>query len=103
MQGSPREMIAGMNFYYTYVLESERDGNRYTGYTRDLQSRFEKHRKGRVESTRHRRPLKLIYYEACLTKEDAIRREKYFKTHYGTMFIKKRLKSYFTGRERQED
>jgi RNA recognition motif-containing protein len=31
-------------------------------------------------------------------EEDAKRREKYLKTHYGKMFLKNRLKSYFTGR-----
>ena len=43
------------------------------------------------------RDIPLIYYEACLKKEDAERREKYLETHYGQMFLKKRLKSYFTG------
>ncbi|MEJ2628686.1 MAG: hypothetical protein P8078_09040 [bacterium] len=38
-----------------------------------------------------------MYYEACVNKEDALRREKYFKTYYGRMFLQKRLKSYFTG------
>ena len=83
--------------YYTYVLISEKDGNKYVGSTKNLKLRFEQHEKGQVESTSNRRPLKLIYYEACLDKEDAMRREKYLKTHYGKMFIKKRLKSYFTG------
>ena len=32
-----------------------------------------------------------IYYEACLNQTDALRREKYFKTYYGKMFIKKSL------------
>ncbi len=27
------------------------------------------------------KPLELIYYEACLDKQDALKREKYFKTH----------------------
>ncbi len=83
--------------YYTYVLKSEKDGKNYTGYTNNLRSRFERHRKGLVESTRDIRPLKLIYYEACLNQQDATHREKYLKTHYGKMFIKNRLKSYFTG------
>jgi putative endonuclease len=69
--------------YYTYVLESEKDGKKYTGYTRNLKLRFKQHKEGKVESTRHRTPLKLIYYEACLSEEDAINREKYLKTHYG--------------------
>ena len=84
-------------FYYTYVLRSEKDGKNYTGYTKDLNLRFEQHNKGQVESTKYRRPLNLIYYEACLSQEDALRREKYLKTYYGKMFLKKRLKSYFTG------
>ncbi|NNL22651.1 MAG: GIY-YIG nuclease family protein, partial [Ignavibacteriaceae bacterium] len=57
--------------FYTYVLQSLKDYNFYYGYTNDLKSRIELHNKGRVESTRYRRPLKLIYYEACLNKDDA--------------------------------
>lgn len=83
--------------YYTYVLLSQKDNNFYSGYTENLKLRFEQHKKGQVESTRNRRPLKLIYHEGCLNQEDALRREKYFKTHYGKMFLRKRLKSYFTG------
>ena len=85
-----------MYYTYTYVLISGKDGKKYVGYTKNLKLRFEQHKRGQVESTRHRRPLKLIYYEVCLKKEDAERREKYLKTHYGQMFLKKRLKSYFT-------
>jgi putative endonuclease len=83
--------------YYVYILQSKKDKNLYAGFTRDLKSRFEQHQKGRVESTKDRRPVVLIYYEACLTQKDATKRERYFKTHYGKMFLKKRLKSYFTG------
>ena len=64
--------------FFTYVLESIKDGDKYSGFTKNLELRFEKHKKGLVESTKNRRPIKLIYYEACLNKDDAIRREKYF-------------------------
>lgn len=83
--------------YYVYILFSERDGKLYTGYTKNLKLRFEQHCEGLVKSTKNRRPLILIYYEACLNWQDATKREKYLKTHYGKMFLKKRLKSYFTG------
>lgn len=86
-----------MKFYFTYILHSERDKKYYTGYTKNLKLRFEQHSKGLVESTRERRPLKLIYFEACLCQKDALRREKYLKTYYGKMFLKNRLKSYLTG------
>jgi len=83
--------------HYKYVLQSEKDGRLYVGFTKDLKQRFELHKEGRVDSTKDRRPLKLIYYEACTDREDDTNREKHFKTHYGRMYLKKRLKSYFTG------
>ncbi len=90
-------------YYWVYVLLSEKDGKKYTGFTKNLPSRFEAHQKGEVNSTQHRRPLKLIYFEACLNKDDALHREKYLKTHYGKMFIGNRLKSYFTGLDKKKD
>jgi len=86
-----------MLLYYTYVLQSEKDNKFYTGYTKNIELRFEQHNKGLVQSTKFRRPLKLIYYEACLNQQDATHREKYLKTYYGKMFLKNRLKSYLTG------
>ncbi|MFC1608568.1 GIY-YIG nuclease family protein [Patescibacteria group bacterium] len=64
---------------------------------KNLKLRFEQHQKGLVSSTKNRRPLDLIYYEACLDRSDATKKEKCLKTHYGKMFLKKRLKSYLTG------
>ena len=86
-----------MQFYFTYVLQSMKDSKLYTGYTKDIELRFEQHQKGLVESTKDRLPLKLVYYEACLNQQDATHREKYLKTYHGKMFLKNRLKSYLTG------
>ena len=83
------------DFYFTYILRSEKDGKNYAGYTQNLNLRFEQHQNGEVPSTKYRRPLKLIYFEACLNQADALKREKYFKTHYGKMFLKNRLNNWF--------
>ena len=83
--------------FYTYVLMSEKDMQFYVGFTKDLKQRFELHLNGMVESTKDRRPLKLVYYEACLDRNDATKREKYLKTYNGRLFIRRRLKSYLTG------
>jgi putative endonuclease len=83
--------------YYTYVLQSIKDKGLYAGFTKNLKLRFEQHNKGRVESTKDRTPVKLIYYEACLDQDDATKREKYLKTYNGTRYLAKRLKSYLTG------
>jgi putative endonuclease len=74
-----------------------KDTGFYTGCTNNLKLRFEQHNKGLVESTRDRIPFNLIYYEACIDRSDAARREKYLKTFNGKRFLKRRLKSYLTG------
>jgi putative endonuclease len=84
-------------FFYVYVLESLLDGKRYIGYTSDLRRRLEEHQKGCSVSTKFRRPFRLVYYEACLNKEDARRREHYLKTTQGRRFLGLRLIVY--GRE----
>lgn len=80
--------------YYIYVLESMRDGKFYTGYTSDLKRRIVEHNNQSEFSTKARTPFKLIYYEACLSKEDAIAREKYLKSGMGKRYLRNRLKNY---------
>ena len=92
-----------IGFFHVYVLRSQKDGKNYMGYTDDLFLRFESHNSGKVKSTRHRRPLTLIYFEGCLNQQDATRRERYLKTHYGKMFLGKRLRSYLTGQAENDD
>ncbi len=94
--GLPSEIARSIDMFYTYVLRSKKDDKLYCGYTKDLARRFEEHTKGEVESTVYRRPLVLIYYEACMYQADALKREKYFKSYRGRQFLQKRLKSYFT-------
>jgi len=83
--------------YYVYVLKSEFDGGFYIGCSKDLRKRVADHKAGRVKSTQNRLPIELIYYEACLDRGDAFRREKYLKSTYGRRYLRNRLKGYFTG------
>lgn len=80
-------------FYYTYVLLSTKDGDRYVGSTDDLIARKKKHDLGHVKSTKNRRPLELVYYEACLTRSNARRREIYLKTAWGKRYLNTRTLS----------
>ncbi len=76
---------------YTYVLKSLRDNKLYIGWTNDLKRRLEMHNLGKVDATKNRIPFEIVYYEACLDKEKAIEREKYFKTGFGRKFLKSRI------------
>lgn len=60
---------------YTYIVECS-DGTFYTGWTNDLTRRMQAHNQGRgAKYTKARRPVKLVYYEAFETKEEAMKRE----------------------------
>jgi putative endonuclease len=79
--------------HYVYILLSQKDGKFYIGFTSDLQRRLQEHHNGKAQSTKSRRPLKLLYYEAHLSKEDAQRRESYFKTSKGKATIRQMLRN----------
>ena len=66
----------------------------YTGATNDLRSRLTLHNDGRVRSTAMRRPLTLIYFEACVSADDAFRRERFLKTGKGKRYIRNRLAAF---------
>jgi putative endonuclease len=77
--------------YYVYILFSEKDKQLYTGYSPDLKRRIDKHNRGFVKATKHRRPLKLIYYESYYERLDAKRREIYLKGGKGKSELKIQL------------
>lgn len=64
----------------------------YMGRSDDLKRRITEHNTGKVKATKNRRPLELIFYEAFKSKQDAIRREQYFKTGKGKSSIKQTLR-----------
>ncbi|MBI2096595.1 MAG: GIY-YIG nuclease family protein [Candidatus Sungbacteria bacterium] len=77
------------------MLLSETDGRLYIGLTPDLRKRIDKHERGFVTATKHRRPLQLIHYEAYLELSDAKRREKYLKGGKGRSELKIQLENCF--------
>jgi len=65
--------------FYVYILKSFKDNNLYIGSTNDLKKRFKQHNEGKVFSTKSRRPLQIIYYEAYKSEHDARKRESNLK------------------------
>ncbi len=82
--------------YYVYVIRSLKDYRLYTGYTHDLRKRLKEHNNGKVFSTKTRCGFELIYYEACVDKNDARSREKYLKSGMGKRYLKNRLKRFLS-------
>ncbi|OGF80870.1 excinuclease ABC subunit C [Candidatus Giovannonibacteria bacterium RIFCSPHIGHO2_12_44_12] len=79
--------------YWVYVLKSLRDNQLYVGRTADLRKRLEDHKRGKVLSTKARRPFKLVYCEASNDIKDADHREKYLKTTWGKRYLKHRTRN----------
>jgi putative endonuclease len=65
--------------YYVYVIKCD-DNSFYTGYTKNPDSRFKLHVKGKgARYTRMHRPKKLVYQEKFGTRSEAMKREKRIK------------------------
>ncbi|KAF0152590.1 MAG: excinuclease ABC subunit C [Ignavibacteria bacterium] len=71
---------------FTFFLV-KRTKKRYIGFTNDIEKRLTQHNSGLVTSTRHRRPLNLIYSETFESKTDAMKREKEIKNKKGKFII----------------
>jgi putative endonuclease len=77
--------------FYAYVLKSIEHDFYYKGHCEDILQRLEQHNSGKTKSIRHYIPFKLVYFEAFKTREEAIKRERYFKTAAGRVFLKRKL------------
>ncbi len=76
---------------YVYFLQLA-SGDIYKGSTDDLRRRFTEHVDGKVESTKHHRPVVLIGYEAYQKKTDAQRRERFLKTTEGRRLFRQQYR-----------
>jgi putative endonuclease len=74
--------------FFTYILKSQKDDRFYYGSTNDLQKRLSAHNKGEARATKGRRPLILHYYESFETRSEAFRREHFFKSIDGYLWLK---------------
>ena len=66
-----------MSDWYVYVVRCG-DNSLYTGISTDVARRIDEHNnqnKLAANYTRSRRPVKLVYYETCATRSEALSRE----------------------------
>lgn len=81
-----------LGFHYLYILLSQKDHLFYIGVTNDLKRRLAEHQQGKNVSTAKRLPLELLYFEGHRSREDAERRERYFKTAKGKTTLRQVLR-----------
>jgi len=81
----------GFAMFYVYIIQSQKDGKLYTGFTSNIEKRIRAHNQGEVKSTRNRRPFKLVYQEEYKSKTEALKREKFPKSFKGGKTVKSKL------------
>jgi predicted GIY-YIG superfamily endonuclease len=78
-------------FFYIYILQSERDEDRFYTLTDDLRKRLRSHNAGRVLHAAKWRPWRLKAYVALSDGVRAAAFERYLKSASGRAFVKKHL------------
>ena len=81
--------------YYIYVIKNE-NNKIYIGQTDNIEKRLKRHNKilkNKITSytSINKGKWVLIYKEEFLTREEAIKREKYLKSHIGRDWLRKEV------------
>ncbi len=79
--------------FYAYVLKSLNHEYFYKGHCENLEIRLKEHNSGKTSSIKPFIPFKISYSEEFESREEAINREKYFKSAAGRRFLQKKLKA----------
>ena len=79
--------------FYAYVIQSKKDGSLYKGHCEDLELRLRQHNSGSTASIKNKVPFEIVYFEAFNSREEAIIREKYYKSGAGRRFLNNKLGS----------
>jgi len=77
--------------FYAYVIKSSKFDFYYKGHCEDLDRRLLQHNSGMAVSIKQYTPFEIVYFEKLETREDAIRKEKYFKSAAGRRYLKNKL------------
>ncbi|MDE3184900.1 MAG: GIY-YIG nuclease family protein [Bacteroidota bacterium] len=81
--------------FYAYVIKSVSFNYFYKGHCEDLKMGLKQHNSGMTASTKPYIPFEIVYFEEFAIREEAIKREKYFKSAAGRKFLKPKMTSGF--------
>ncbi|HEX6848129.1 MAG TPA: GIY-YIG nuclease family protein [Chitinophagaceae bacterium] len=79
--------------FFAYVFKSLDHEFYFKGHCENLDERLIQHNSGMNESIRPYIPFILFYKEEFTTRQEAIKRERYFKSAAGRRFLKKKFVS----------
>jgi putative endonuclease len=77
--------------YYAYVLKSVNFDFYYKGHCQNIEERLVQHNSGMTSSIKKYILFKVVYFEEFESREEAAKREKYFKSAAGRRFLKTKL------------
>ena len=77
----------GKEKYFVYVIELSNQKT-YKGHTNNLKRRIEEHKTGKSPYTSKYQYKRLLYYETCDTRAEAMKREKFLKSGKGREWLK---------------
>ena len=83
--------------FFTYILESQKIGKFYVGFTENIDARIRKHNSGGSRWTKRGIPWKIVYTKKFENKRDAIKYEKFLKNLKNKDFIKNIIAGWRSG------
>ena len=78
--------------YFTYVIHSKSANRFYKGHCQNLSQRLKEHNSGQTKSIKAFIPWDIVYFEEFSTRDESIKREKYFKNAAGRRYLKGKIK-----------
>jgi putative endonuclease len=76
--------------FYVYFLKSLKNGDLYIGSTENIDKRLAEHNSGKTKSTNFYRPWELLDYEEYESRSEAVKKEKFFKSHQQRNILKQK-------------
>jgi len=80
----PLAGVRAIYMFYIYFLKSKKNNKIYSGMTEKIPAeRLKDHNYGSNKWTRENGPFEIAYFEEYICKEDALKRESFYKTGFG--------------------
>ena len=80
--------------HFVYILQSQKDGSFYIGYSANVEQRLRKHNSAKSGYTATKQPWSVVYQEAFEQKSEALSREKFLKRQKNRSFYQRLVDDY---------